>query len=169
MATTIVYIGVGSNIDKYKNIDGCLTDLSSHFKKIEISPIYQSKAIGMDAEDFYNLVVKFETNSTLERLKSKLREIEKRFGRERTHIQNNSRTLDIDLLLFGNLVSKKNNIPRDDITRYSFVLKPLYDLEPNLVHPASGVKVSTLWQKFDESKQPLFRVRCNFYSHRGNE
>ena len=62
MATTIVYIGVGSNIDKYKNIDGCLTDLSSHFKKIEISPIYQSKAIGMDADDFYNLVVKFETN-----------------------------------------------------------------------------------------------------------
>ena len=123
----------------------------------------------MEAEDFYNLVVKFETNSTLERLKSKLREIEKRFGRERTHIQNNSRTLDIDLLLFGSLVSKKNNIPRDDITRYSFVLKPLNDLEPNLVHPASGVKVSTLWQKFDESKQPLFRVRCNFYSHRGNE
>ena len=49
-----------SNIDKHKNIDGCLTDLSSHFKKIEISPIYQSKAIGMDAEDFYNLVIKFD-------------------------------------------------------------------------------------------------------------
>ena len=97
-----VYVGVGSNIDKIKNIKGCLRILEDLFGKIKISPIYQSKAIGMVGEDFFNLVVRFETTLGINALESKLREIEYYFGRKRNQPPHTSRTLDIDLLLFNN-------------------------------------------------------------------
>ena len=74
-----VYIGIGSNIDKRKNIQGSLNDLKSSFSEIKISPIYQSKPIGMIGDDFYNLVVKIKTSLGIEDLELKLREIEYRF------------------------------------------------------------------------------------------
>ena len=57
-----VYVGIGSNINKIKNIDGCLSHLKNFFGEIKISPIYKSKAVGLDGDDFYNLVVQFETS-----------------------------------------------------------------------------------------------------------
>ena len=155
MKTTQVYIGVGSNIDKLKNINDCLINLKTHFGEIKISPTYQSKAVGIDGDDFYNLVVRFETNLSIEVLEFKLREIEYHFGRERNQPPHSSRTLDIDLLLFGNFVSEKHNVPRDDIASYSFVLKPLCDIEPDLIHPIIGETMSVLWSKFDISTQPI--------------
>ena len=109
------YAGIGSNINKAKNIDGCLRHLRNLFGEIKISPIYQSKAVGLDGDDFYNLVVRFETNFGLDILETKLREIEYFFGRKRSQPPHTSRTLDIDLLLFGDLVSEEHNIPRNDI------------------------------------------------------
>ena len=161
MRMTQVYIGIGSNIDKEKNINGSLSSLRDYFGKIDVSPIYQSKAVGMDGDDFYNLVVQFETNMSIEILESRLREIEYQFGRKRNQAPHTSRTLDIDLLLFGNLISEKHNIPRGDITNYSFVLKPLYDIEPDLIHPTAGEKVSILWKKFDKSMQSIQSLESN--------
>lgn len=150
-----VYVGIGSNINKIKNIDGCLSHLKNFFGEIKISPIYKSKAVGLDGDDFYNLVVQFETSFGIDILESKLREIEYYFGRKRNQPPHTSRTLDIDLLLFGNLVSEEHNIPRDDITKYGFVLKPLYDIEPDLIHPTIGEKIRVLWDKFDLQDQQM--------------
>jgi len=161
MRMTQVCIGIGSNINKVKNINGSLSSLRNYFGKINVSPIYQSKAVGMDGDDFYNLVVQFETNMGIEILESRLREIEYNFGRKRNQAPHTSRTLDIDLLLFGNLVSEKHNIPRDDITNYSFVLKPLCDVEPDLIHPIMGKTMRVLWGKFDSSKQPIIPLENN--------
>jgi 2-amino-4-hydroxy-6-hydroxymethyldihydropteridine diphosphokinase len=155
MKTVQVYVGIGSNIDKVKNIDGCLSHLRDLFGEIKISPIYQSKAVGLDGDDFYNLVVRFETSFDIDILEPKLREIEYHFGRKRNQPPHTSRTLDIDLLLFGNLVSEEHNIPRDDIIKYGFVLKPLFDIEPDLIHPTIGEKVRTLWDRFDLPDQPM--------------
>jgi 2-amino-4-hydroxy-6-hydroxymethyldihydropteridine diphosphokinase len=149
------YVGIGSNIDKVKNIDGCLSHLRELFGEIKISPIYQSKAIGLDGDDFYNLVVRFETSFDIDILETKLREIEYYFGRKRNQPPHTSRTLDIDLLLFGNLVSKEHNIPRNDIIKYGFVLKPLCDIEPDLIHPTTGEKIIILWEKFDLPDQSM--------------
>ena len=161
-----VYVGIGSNIDKIRNIKGCLTHLKHFFSEIRISPIYQSKAVGMEGEDFYNLVVRFETSLGIEALEYKLREIEYRFGRKRNQPPHTSRTLDIDLLLFGNLVCEKHNVPRDDITNYIFVLKPLCDLEPDLIHPIRHEKISILWKKFDKSLQVIESLEGNILDNK---
>ena len=161
MKTIQVYAGIGSNIDKVKNIKGCLNYLNDYFGEIKVSPIYQSEPVGMMGDDFYNLVIRFKTNFTIETIESKLREIEYHFGRKRYQPPHTSRTLDIDLLLFGNLIDKKHNIPREDITNYSFVLKPLCDIEPDLIHPVICEKVSILWEKFDKSKQSIQPLKSN--------
>ena len=83
------YVGIGSNINKVKNIKGCLNYLKYFFSEIRISPIYQSKAVGMEGDDFYNLVVRFETSLGIKPLEYKLREIEYRFGRKRNQPPHN--------------------------------------------------------------------------------
>ena len=155
MSLTEVYVGLGSNIDKKHNVNRCLLKLRSRFGKIRISPIYQSKAIGMKGDDFYNLVVQLKTNLNIEELEKKLREIEYLFGRERDQAPHSPRTIDIDILLFGSLISEKHNIPRGDIVKYSFVLKPLCDIDPDLIHPILGESISSLWDKFDISSQQI--------------
>ena len=160
-----VYIGIGSNIDKRKNIQGSLNDLKSSFSEIKISPIYQSKPIGMIGDDFYNLVVKIKTSLGIEDLELKLREIEYRFGRKRNQPPHTSRTLDIDLLLFGDIISSEHNIQRDDITNNSFVLKPLCHIEQDLIHPVIGEKISTLWEKFDISTQPIKSIEADTFQN----
>ena len=166
MTKVKVYVGVGSNIDKVRNIKGCLNHLKYFFSEIRISPIYQSKAVGMEGDDFYNLVVQFKTSLGIKALEYKLREIEYCFGRKRNQLPHTSRTLDIDLLLFGNLVSEKHNVPRDDITNYIFVLKPLYDIEPDLIHPIRHEKISMLWENFDKSLQAIQPLEGNILDNK---
>jgi len=150
-----VYTGIGSNIDRKKNIRSGLNELKSRYGEIQISPVYNSKAFGFDGDDFYNLVVGFKTDFGIDELEVQLRQIEYQFGRKRNETPYSSRTLDIDLLLYGDLVSEKYHVPRDDITVYGFVLKPLCDIEPDLIHPVTGETMCTLWKKFDSSKQPM--------------
>ena len=120
----------------------------------------------MEGDDFYNLVVRFETSLGIKTLEYKLREIEYRFGRKRNQPPHTSRTLDIDLLLFGNLVCERHNVPRDDITNYIFVLKPLCDIEPDLIHPIRHEKISILWKKFDKSLQVIESLEGNILDNK---
>ena len=159
------YVGIGSNIDKAENISGCLSHLKNLFGEIKISPIYQSEPVGLKGDDFYNLVVRFETSYDIDVLETKLREIEYYFGRQRNQPPHTSRTLDIDLLLFGNLISEEHNVPRNDIIKYGFVLKPLCDIEPNLIHPTKGEKIRILWEKFDCSDQPMQVLEGNIFEN----
>ena len=115
---TQVYLGIGSNIDRETNIHGGLNALKSRYGKLQTSPIYESRAYGFDGDDFYNLVVSFDTDRDVESLEKELREIEYQFGRQRNEERFSSRTLDIDLLLFGDLVCDKHELPRADITEY---------------------------------------------------
>lgn len=162
MTTTQVYLGIGSNIDRETNIRGGLNKLKSQYGELRISPVYESTTFGFEGDDFYNLVVGFNTEISVDELEIQLREIEYQFGRKRNETRYSSRTLDIDLLLYGDLVSEQHHVPRVDITEYGFVLKPLCDIEPDLIHPVTGETMSALWEKFDASKQPMNKTSQSF-------
>ena len=162
MTTTKVYLGIGSNIDRENNIRGGLRELKSRYGELQISPVYESKAFGFDGDNFYNLVIGFNTDFGVNELEDQLREIEYQFGRKQNETRYSSRTLDIDLLLYGDLVSEKYHVPRDDIIEYGFVLKPLCDIEPDLIYPVTGETMCTLWKKFDSSKQPVNQTSQSF-------
>lgn len=163
-----VYLSIGSNIDREVNIRSGIVALESLFKEISCSPVYESDAFGFSGERFYNLVVLLKTELSVDAVQQHLREIEKRHGRVRGEKKFSARTLDIDLLLYGDLIRHDEliSVPRDEIEHYPFVLRPLLDIDAQLVHPESGRVLAELWQEMAVSKgDSLWPVDFNWENH----
>ncbi|HFQ5403549.1 TPA: 2-amino-4-hydroxy-6-hydroxymethyldihydropteridine diphosphokinase [Vibrio vulnificus] len=142
-----VYIGVGSNIEREKHARAAWQELTLLGEALKASPIYECAAVGFDSHAFFNFVIRLNTSMTLEELASQLRQIELRWGREENAAKYQDRTLDLDIVLFGECISsQKPELPRSDIFKYPFVIQPLYDLQPDLVIPGDGRTVEEIWQ-----------------------
>jgi 2-amino-4-hydroxy-6-hydroxymethyldihydropteridine diphosphokinase len=152
-----VFVGVGSNIDRDVSIRAGVSDLKKHYGDLQLSSVYESEAVGFEGDVFYNLVVAFNTEESIEQVVAVLSRIEEAHGRVRGSERFSSRTLDLDLLLYGDLVASGEgyHVPRDEIPRYAFVLWPLSELAPNMVHPETGETFSTMWELFDKRNQVL--------------
>ncbi len=161
---TKVYLGIGSNIDREASVRNGLAALKALYCQLQISPVYESKAYGFEGDDFYNLVVAFETDVDIDTLEKQLKNIEHQSGRKKGDSSYCPRTLDIDLLLYGNLVCDKHQLPREDIINYAFVLKPLCDLAPDLIHPVEKKTISELWENFDSPDQVINQIAQDFNS-----
>lgn len=155
-----VYIGIGSNIDREINIRGAVRELATHYGPLTLSPVYESKALGFEGENFFNLVAGFDSANSVEGIKETLFKIEAQLGRVRQENRFSARTLDLDLLLHGDTVrhDDKVNLPHPDIQRYAFVLRPLADIAPELRHPETGLSCARMWQQFDAGKQELWKT-----------
>ena len=156
-----VYVGVGSNIDKRFHIIKVIEEFAEEFGQLDVSPVYQTAAEGFQGEDFYNLVVGFETHHTPVGMFNRLREIEASHLRIRmTQNQFISRTLDLDQLVYADQVVNEPHVvlPSSDILEYPFVLKPLFDIAPQLVHPVVGQTIEHIWQQFDKTGLTLRTV-----------
>lgn len=147
-----VYISIGSNIEVSKNIPSSVKALSDHFGELDISSVYETKAVGFDGDDFHNLVVGFDTDESPLEISRVLKRIEAEHERTRGKEKFESRTLDLDQLLYGDLVMQMEgvNIPHPDILRYNFVLKPLAELAADAEHPEEEKTAGELWQSFEE-------------------
>ena len=133
-----IFLSLGSNIEPEKNIDFAKEQLQIKYGKLLISSIYKTKAVGFKGDDFLNLVIKASTSDSPETVINYLHYIERQTGRETGTGQFNSRTLDIDLLLYGDLIDKSLNLPRDEILEYDFVLDPLVEIFPEGIHPTEN-------------------------------
>ena len=144
-----VYVGLGSNQDRDDKIRGAVAELRAQFGQIEVSPIYDSAAVGFDGSDFLNLVVGFDTELSLPAVITRFRQIEDRLGRVRSAKKFASRPIDLDILLYGDTVTEGHGIriPREEILENAYVLKPLQDLDPDGLHPEAGETYALLWQR----------------------
>lgn len=156
----VVYLGLGSNFEPELNLQLASRELRDRFSLQIISAVYRSAAVGFDGADFLNAVACIETELTPQVLCTELEFIHDGAGRQRSTGKFISRTLDIDLLLYDQLVLDEPpvRVPREDVLRYSFVLRPLAEIAPDYRHPASGRSFSDHWQKFDASRHPLTAV-----------
>ena len=145
---TRAWISVGSNVDRERNIRLAIDNLQQAFGELVLSPVYRTRAEGFKGDDFLNLVIGVETELSLENLRQHMRDIEDRQGRIRGDNKFASRTLDLDLLTWGNLVDQERGIPRDEILKYAFVLKPLADVAPEEFYPGSEQTYAQLWAAF---------------------
>lgn len=147
------FVSVGSNVEKEKNIVAGLDSLRETFGELKISPIYETAAVGFSGNDFYNLVVSFESHLSALEIFEILRELEFKHGRLPNSQKFSPRTLDLDLLLYGNEIIETQTLklPRSDIEKYLFVLQPLADIAPTLKHPVLQKTYAEMLVSFSES------------------
>ena len=155
MAT--IYVGLGSNIAPEQNLHLGISELRDRYGELQISAVYRSRAHGFVGEDFLNLVVAFESDSPPAAICEAIEAIHNLSGRERNSGKWESRPLDIDLLLYNDLVLDEPpvRVPRMDVLEYSFVLRPMAELAPDLRHPVTGRTMLEHWQEFDATSHPL--------------
>lgn len=146
------YISIGSNINKDEHIPASLWALEQTFGALTISSIYESEPVGFTGDVFYNLVVGFDSDLEVKMVAKQLRQIELDNGRTRDSRKFAARTLDLDLILYGDLIINDGRlqIPRDEIEHYAFVLEPLAEIAPDLKHPISHISYAELWEQFDK-------------------
>ena len=155
-----VYVSIGSNIHRYRHVKASLDALSEIFSSLEISPVYESEAIGFEGDNFLNLVVGFTTLMSVGDLQQALKRIEDDYGRERGGPKFSARTLDIDILTYDEIVGMHDGVllPRDEILTNAFVLQPLFDISPKRLHPEVKKSYAQLWQEYDRQSQALWAV-----------
>ena len=144
-----IYLSLGSNIKPEKNLHKAKELLSKEYQLEKESKTYKTKSEGFEGEDFLNQVVCLITEDSAEKVVSTLKDIETKIGRKDRSEKFSDREIDIDLLLYGKYVGKTlgKDIPHKDIDLYRFVLEPLAEIAPNLIHPKHQKKISEIWKK----------------------
>jgi len=168
-----VYIGIGSNIEPEKHFKAVYSLLKKTYPSIEFSRTFKSSAIGFVGDDFYNSVARFsvmkssvtkastESGNThslsqLDEVLIQLKSIENQLGRAWKDKKFSARVIDIDVLLFGDLVCNTPiQLPRGEIVENAYVLWPLSELASNLIHPLENTTYADLWENFDKGSQEL--------------
>jgi len=158
-----IFVGIGSNIDREKNIKSCMSILKGVYGDMIISPVYETESMGFDGPNFYNLVSCFETYQSIYELKNTLNEIENDHGRHFNETKFSSRTLDIDILYYDDLIlsDDKIQIPRKEICEYDFVLKPLVDLVPDFIHPTRNISHQDMMNNIKIKKQIISTINID--------
>lgn len=159
-----VYVSVGSNIGREAHIRAAVSALAHRYGELVLSSVYESRAVGFDGPDFYNMVVGFETEEEPLAIVGALKAVEAEHGRDRAAPRLADRTLDLDLLLHGDRVvhGPRLSLPRSEIVEHAFVLAPLAELAGEEVHPVIHKTYRELWQSFDAPGQEVRPVDLRF-------
>ncbi|MBB3226235.1 2-amino-4-hydroxy-6-hydroxymethyldihydropteridine diphosphokinase [Luteibacter sp. Sphag1AF] len=151
------YLSLGSNVEPHRYLRAALEELRARFGELTVSPAYRSVAVGFDGPDFVNLAVGINSDLAPEALNDWLHALEDRHGRVRGGPRFSDRTLDVDIVLYDDLVLTGDGhleIPRGEL-RHAFVLRPMADIAPQLRHPVSGATMAELWSAFPSASEPM--------------
>lgn len=145
------YLSLGSNLEPRRHLRAAVAELRRRFGSVALSPVYRTPAVGFDGPDFLNAAAMIETELEPEALNDWLHALEARHGRVRGGARYASRTLDVDIVLHGDCVmTGRGNLelPRGELAERAFVLQPMADLAPAVVHPTLGRTLAALWRDY---------------------
>lgn len=153
-----VYIGIGSNLGKKKeNYLEALVRIAKipNAKIIKESSLYESEPLGDSKEWYVNGVIEIETELKPEMLLKKCKNIERAMGRKKVRKRWGARIIDLDILLYNTLILEKRSlkIPHPELPKRKFVLIPLSEIAPQVVHPVLGATISELLVGLKDDKR----------------
>jgi 2-amino-4-hydroxy-6-hydroxymethyldihydropteridine diphosphokinase len=155
-----VYLSIGSNIDRENNIRSCMQALQKQFPDIVFSTIYETPAFGFEGEAFLNLAAGFETDLNVDDIEIYLKNLETQHARQRGAKKFSSRTLDVDLLLYDDLILQpEKDLPRKEITQYAFVLYPLAEIAADFIHPEFKQTIGEMAANSELDQQQLQAIK----------
>lgn len=158
--THIIYISVGSNVDKEKHTKAGLQGMYQAFGELTLSSVFESESVGFEGNNFYNLVIKTYTTLSIAQVCSVLKQIEQDNKRQRGEQKFAPRTLDLDLLLYDRQVtSQPIELPRPELLYNAFVLEPMAEIAADEIHPIVNKSYANLWQTYDKSQQKLWAIK----------
>ncbi len=145
-----VFVAAGSNVEPEQNLERACAQIAHSWPDARFSRAYRNAAVGFDGPDFINLVTGFSTTQPLDEVITRLRAIETQCGRPRNAPKWASRSMDLDVLLYGDRVEKTPDytLPRPDLLKRPFMLGPLAELAPEVMHPTAHQTIGELWQAF---------------------
>jgi 2-amino-4-hydroxy-6-hydroxymethyldihydropteridine diphosphokinase len=152
-----VCVAAGSNVDPIVHLRRALDELDRNFAPLRCSTAYRNRAVGFKGEDFVNLVVAFETGLDVRAVLERLHEAEAACGRARHAPKWAPRSMDLDVLLYGDVVSSEPGLelPRPDLVRRAYMLGPMAELAPQRRHPTLGRTMAELWNEFPRDAHPM--------------
>jgi 2-amino-4-hydroxy-6-hydroxymethyldihydropteridine diphosphokinase len=152
-----VYVAAGSNIEPKQNLRTAINALKRRLGEVQVSRAYRNKAVGFEGPEFINLVIGFKADLTLTEVLAVLQAVEGLCGRARKAPKFEPRTMDLDLLIYGDMVCATHAItlPRPHLVKRAYMLGPLAELAPGLVHPTLHKTIGELWQEFDQAAHPM--------------
>jgi 2-amino-4-hydroxy-6-hydroxymethyldihydropteridine diphosphokinase len=152
-----VYVAAGSNVSPELYLKRALALLEQKFSPVRASAIYRNRAVGFEGEDFLNLVVSFATDLDVRAVRTYLQAIEAQCDRPPEAAKWAPRTMDLDILLYDNVISDEPGLvlPRPDLVRRAYMLKPMVDLAPDLKHPVLGKTMQEIWDASDLKSHAL--------------
>ena len=159
-ASSRAYLSLGSNIDPEQNLVDAVAALRERFGEVLVSPVYRTASVGFDGPDFLNAIVVIDSDIHPFALNDWLHALEIAQGRDRRDASYSDRTLDIDIIYFGDLVLDGPGdfqLPRPEL-RHAFVLKPLADVAPDFVDPVRGATLAQLWAAHPQAATPPEQV-----------
>ena len=157
-----IYISIGSNINRSYHIQAAVSALTQHFGPLTLSSVYESEAVGFAGSAFYNMVVAVDTTLSIVDCVGLFKQIEDSYGRDRSAAKFSGRTLDLDLLTYDDVVCQQPvELPRAEITENAFVLWPLAEIAPDVMHPLTRRSYSDMWQQYSK-QQKLWPVPFNW-------
>jgi 2-amino-4-hydroxy-6-hydroxymethyldihydropteridine diphosphokinase len=153
----LAYVSGGSNVDAESNLVLAARALKGRHPGARFSRCYRNRAVGFEGPDFINFVVELPVAGDPALLKGEIECVETQCGRRRDAPKWAPREMDLDILLFGDVVQDVPGLvlPRPDLLRWGFMLGPLAELAPGLVHPLEGRTIGELWAAFDQQANPL--------------
>ena len=144
-----IFVSIGSNLEPRKHIVMALEALHKRFGELQLSPVYETKAIGFNGQAFLNLVISLESDEPPDKVKKVFKEIEANLGRVKRENSFSPRRIDLDIILYGNAIihQPKLELPSKEIDKYAFVLEPLAALAPEMLYPGRDLSFSRMWEQ----------------------